>query len=162
MCFCLCVCVCVCVCVCCRINNIKLASSQHFGCSVEDVDIMMGTFTKSFGSAGGYIAADKVVLLFQSFVVLFDDLYHFCFGCLLFFLFMSSNLQVIIDEMRRRSHGNIYAMAMAPAGFRKSILISTRPEFFFSSDHFLVLFQSLSCAANSVIHAHHHGRRWQR
>ncbi len=27
---------------------------------MDDVDIMMGTFTKSFGSAGGYIAADKV------------------------------------------------------------------------------------------------------
>jgi serine palmitoyltransferase len=25
-----------------------------------DVDIMMGTFTKSFGSYGGYIAASKV------------------------------------------------------------------------------------------------------
>jgi 7-keto-8-aminopelargonate synthetase-like enzyme len=25
------------------------------------VDIMMGTFTKSFGSCGGYIAADKQV-----------------------------------------------------------------------------------------------------
>ena len=33
---------------------------EHFGCSVKDVDIMMGTFTKSFGAAGGYIAADKV------------------------------------------------------------------------------------------------------
>lgn len=30
---------------------------KHFGCSVADVDIMMGTFTKSFGAAGGYIAA---------------------------------------------------------------------------------------------------------
>jgi serine palmitoyltransferase len=28
--------------------------------SVDDVDIMMGTFTKSFGAAGGYIAATKV------------------------------------------------------------------------------------------------------
>ncbi len=32
---------------------------QHFGISPNDVDVMMGTFTKSFGSAGGYIAADK-------------------------------------------------------------------------------------------------------
>lgn len=33
---------------------------EHWGCDVRDVDIMMGTFTKSFGAAGGYIAADKV------------------------------------------------------------------------------------------------------
>ena len=25
----------------------------------KDIDVMMGTFTKSFGSCGGYIAADK-------------------------------------------------------------------------------------------------------
>lgn len=30
------------------------------GVDPEDVDIMMGTFTKSFGSCGGYIAASKV------------------------------------------------------------------------------------------------------
>ncbi|EGD81712.1 serine palmitoyltransferase [Salpingoeca rosetta] len=35
---------------------------EHFGCDVNDIDIMMGTFTKSFGGAGGYIAADKVII----------------------------------------------------------------------------------------------------
>lgn len=29
------------------------------GVDPHDVDIMMGTFTKSFGSCGGYIAADR-------------------------------------------------------------------------------------------------------
>ena len=29
----------------------------------RDVDIMMGTFTKSFGSCGGYIAAERCQLL---------------------------------------------------------------------------------------------------
>ena len=29
---------------------------EHFGCDPKDVDILMGTFTKSFGSAGGYVA----------------------------------------------------------------------------------------------------------
>ncbi|KAK2706745.1 hypothetical protein QYM36_014697 [Artemia franciscana] len=33
---------------------------DHFGCNPKDVDILMGTFTKSFGSAGGYIAGNKV------------------------------------------------------------------------------------------------------
>ena len=34
--------------------------TDYFGVNPKDVDIMMGTFTKSFGSAGGYIAASKV------------------------------------------------------------------------------------------------------
>ncbi len=29
------------------------------GVDPRDVDIMMGTFTKSFGSCGGYVAADR-------------------------------------------------------------------------------------------------------
>lgn len=34
--------------------------AEHFGVNSVDIDIMMGTFTKSFGAAGGYIAASKV------------------------------------------------------------------------------------------------------
>jgi len=34
--------------------------TDFFGVDPADVDIMMGTFTKSFGAAGGYIAATKV------------------------------------------------------------------------------------------------------
>lgn len=33
---------------------------DYFGVDPKDVDILMGTFTKSFGSAGGYIAGSKV------------------------------------------------------------------------------------------------------
>lgn len=33
---------------------------DHCGVDPKDVDILMGTFTKSFGSVGGYIAGDKV------------------------------------------------------------------------------------------------------
>lgn len=33
---------------------------DYFGCDPKDVDVLMGTFTKSFGSAGGYIAGSKV------------------------------------------------------------------------------------------------------
>jgi serine palmitoyltransferase len=32
---------------------------DYWGCDPNDVDILMGTFTKSFGSAGGYIAGSK-------------------------------------------------------------------------------------------------------
>ena len=35
---------------------------DYFNINVNDVDILMGTFTKSFGSAGGYIAGTKVDL----------------------------------------------------------------------------------------------------
>lgn len=33
---------------------------EHWGVDPKDIDIMMGTFTKSFGAMGGYIAADAV------------------------------------------------------------------------------------------------------
>lgn len=35
---------------------------DYWGCDPYDVDILMGTFTKSFGSSGGYIAGAKVKL----------------------------------------------------------------------------------------------------
>jgi len=34
---------------------------DYWQCNPRDVDVMMGTFTKSFGSAGGYIAGSKVI-----------------------------------------------------------------------------------------------------
>lgn len=33
---------------------------DYWSCNPKDIDIMMGTFTKSFGSAGGYIGGSKV------------------------------------------------------------------------------------------------------
>jgi 7-keto-8-aminopelargonate synthetase-like enzyme len=35
----------------------------------KNIDILMGTFTKSFGSVGGYIAGSKVALLFAFWLV---------------------------------------------------------------------------------------------
>ena len=35
---------------------------DYWGCDPRDVDIQMGTFTKSFGGAGGYIAGSKVMI----------------------------------------------------------------------------------------------------
>lgn len=34
---------------------------DYYGVDPRQVDILMGTFTKSFGSAGGYIAGTKVL-----------------------------------------------------------------------------------------------------
>jgi serine palmitoyltransferase len=35
---------------------------DYFGCDPNDIDLLMGTFTKSFGAAGGYIAGKKEVI----------------------------------------------------------------------------------------------------
>ncbi len=35
---------------------------EHMGVKFEDIDILMGTFTKSFGSCGGYIASSREVI----------------------------------------------------------------------------------------------------
>ncbi len=37
---------------------------DYWGCNPKDVDILMGTFTKSFGAAGGYIAGKKELVDF--------------------------------------------------------------------------------------------------
>ncbi|ORC84701.1 serine palmitoyltransferase [Trypanosoma theileri] len=36
--------------------------TEHCGVDTKDVDILMGTFTKSFGSIGGYISGDQSVI----------------------------------------------------------------------------------------------------
>ena len=35
---------------------------DYYQMDPKDIDIMMGTFTKSFGSAGGYIAGSKALV----------------------------------------------------------------------------------------------------
>ena len=35
---------------------------DHFGIATSEIDLLMGTFTKSFGSAGGYVAGKKELI----------------------------------------------------------------------------------------------------
>jgi len=36
--------------------------SDYYGINPRDIDVLMGTFTKSFGAAGGYIAGNKSII----------------------------------------------------------------------------------------------------
>lgn len=47
--------------------------TELFDVDPTDVDVMMGTFTKSFGASGGYIAGKKVGLVFW--------IFYFSFPC---------------------------------------------------------------------------------
>lgn len=37
--------------------------TDYFNCNPRDVDLLMGTFTKSFGASGGYIAGSRVSVI---------------------------------------------------------------------------------------------------
>ncbi|KAK2561766.1 Serine palmitoyltransferase 2 [Acropora cervicornis] len=65
--------------------------TDYFGVDPADVDIMMGTFTKSFGAAGGYIAATQVNI---------NTLIEYSWE--------------IIDHIRGSSHSAAYASSMSP------------------------------------------------
>ncbi|KAI0057297.1 serine palmitoyltransferase 2 [Artomyces pyxidatus] len=54
--------------------------ADYFSVNPRHIDILMGTFTKSFGAAGGYVAGNKI----------------------------------LIDRLRLRAHGGVYAEAMTP------------------------------------------------
>jgi len=43
--------------------------SEHFGVDTADIDIMMGTFSKSFGACGGYIASNKVSFIYTFYIL---------------------------------------------------------------------------------------------
>lgn len=52
---------------------------DYFGLDPSDVDIMMGTFTKSFGAAGGYIGGKKVCGQFCcQWLITLDQTNHTC------------------------------------------------------------------------------------
>lgn len=76
---------------------------DYFGCDPKDVDILMGTFTKSFGSAGGYIAGSKV-----------DSCPSFLSTSYLTLWFSLFVAQKLINHLRIHSHAACYANAMSP------------------------------------------------
>lgn len=61
---------------------------DYFGLDPKDIDIMMGTFTKSFGAAGGYLGGSKVNILNtvlswyfrSSSTVVFSECHHTTIG----------------------------------------------------------------------------------
>lgn len=50
-------------------------ASDHAGVRPTDVDVLMGTFTKSFGAAGGYIAGKCARCEFNDTTSVFSVLY---------------------------------------------------------------------------------------
>lgn len=78
---------------------------EYWGCDPNDIDIMMGTLTKSFAAAGGYIAGRKVSIsnssrVFFNFPVAFSkrrkklskilSAHHLTGGNKIFFYFLNS------------------------------------------------------------------------
>lgn len=58
---------------------------ELLGVDTADVDIMMGTFTKSFGSCGGYIAGSKVCFDSISYAIMAHEACLWHLSWLLFF-----------------------------------------------------------------------------
>lgn len=51
---------------------------DYFGADFRDIDIIMGTFTKSFASAGGYIAGSKVFNSIIMYIRVLLQVYTIC------------------------------------------------------------------------------------
>ena len=47
---------------------------EYWGCNPHDVDVMMGTLTKSFAAAGGYIGGTKVSLFMNGTIIFFLEI----------------------------------------------------------------------------------------
>lgn len=60
---------------------------DYFGMDPKDIDIMMGTFTKSFGAVGGYIGGSKVLIAKWIFIqwAYFENIWQTCISSFLMF-----------------------------------------------------------------------------
>jgi len=70
---------------------------EYWKVDPNDIDVHMGTFTKSFGSAGGYIAGKKVDFEFFTFVFEVDILCN----------------QALINHILVHSHSGCYSSSMS-------------------------------------------------
>jgi len=66
---------------------------DYWGCNPKDVDIMMGTFTKSFGSSGGYIGGTKV----HAFTLFITQCYYAFWGQ----IFCHRSFFMLMDLLQR-------------------------------------------------------------
>ena len=83
--------------------------TELFNVNPSDVDVMMGTFTKSFGAAGGYIAGKKVtvgflfqlpLLSFHHLLSIFIYFYHSPYECnFLFTKKLFSYLRIFVHRI---------------------------------------------------------------
>ncbi|EPB75381.1 ADP/ATP translocase 1 domain protein [Ancylostoma ceylanicum] len=70
---------------------------EYWGCNARDVDIMMGTLTKSFAAAGGYIGGTKVSRTVRSPLAP-----------------QNAAVQALIEHVRCNSAGPCYGASMSP------------------------------------------------
>ncbi|XP_050548878.1 serine palmitoyltransferase 2 isoform X2 [Daktulosphaira vitifoliae] len=93
---------------------------DYFNCCSKDVDIFMGTFTKSFGSAGGYIAGNKALISY-----LRENSYASCYGMSMpppIAQMIISSMSIIMGKKHgNEGHRRIKQLASNVQYFRKKL-----------------------------------------
>lgn len=95
---------------------------ELLGVDPADVDVMMGTFTKSFGSCGGYIAASEVCILHTTTTT--EKAKHACRNpCTVVALpfRLTAIFQEIVQHLKHTCPGHLYATSMSPPAVQQVI-----------------------------------------
>lgn len=85
---------------------------DYWGVDPAHVDILMGTFTKSFGAAGGYVAGSVVRPQRRKHAGRVYAWPHA--GGRSFSFRRCTDEQELVEHLRRAAHGSVYAETMAP------------------------------------------------